>query len=616
MLTPPRQPSVVEIFQAELVKGLLQDPNEKPKVPSLVEFFNKTTTFKAEWWQEWIANRLQRLLVEKGQRILLHAMPQAGKSILVSNRFPAYVLGCDPLHRIRLACYGQEHAEHFSRDLLSLMQDDVYKECFPNPQCRLPRVNRVEEWSTVARVALRDAQPSFKPLGLGSGFTGLGVDCLPAGTLVETEDGPVDIRDLHLMAEKPRVWACDIYSGKPDLRSIVASREVQAEALVEVRTEGGRRLRCTPDHRVFVQGVGYLPASELTVGAPLVGYLHHPDSLESVEACAAGPVAVYDLQVAEHCNFYASGLLVHNCLIIDDPYKNAEEAHSEVINGIIWRWWTDVVKPRLRPETNVVVCFHRWCQDDFAGKLEQDGDWEKIRFPALCDGGEDDPTFVEGIRKEGESLSPSRYPVDFLVREYKDRNPESWYSLYQGTPIAPGGNWFQVDRILPYDTIPEGLVIYQGWDLAFTQKSYSDYTACVTIGVDEDANAYILHVLRERWTPAQVKQGVLDMAKAWKPAVIGIESQGWQSQVFKDVVSEGLFPFLECKVKNRDKQLRAQLLRTRIETGKVLANKSAPWWSAFQEELLAFPLGKHDDQVDAAVWALTVAGLETEWAIL
>ena len=36
-----------------------------------------------------------------------------------------------------------------------------------------------------------------------------------------------------------------------------------------------------------------------------------------------------------------------------------------------------------------------------------------------------------------------------------------------------------------------------------------------------------------------------------------------------------------------------------LEAGKVLLRQGAPWLDEFRCELLAFPRGKHDDQVDA-----------------
>lgn len=58
------------------------------------------------------------------------------------------------------------------------MQSGEFATMFPNPGLRLPTIASTEEWSTAARKELRDGQPSFKALGLSTGFVGQGVDTL------------------------------------------------------------------------------------------------------------------------------------------------------------------------------------------------------------------------------------------------------------------------------------------------------------------------------------------------------------------------------------------------------------------------------------------------------
>ena len=45
------------------------------------------------------------------------------------------------------------------------------------------------------------------------------------------------------------------------------------------------------------------------------------DAVQSVTTTSERPYSVYDIQVERDCNFFANDILVHNCLIIDDPIK-------------------------------------------------------------------------------------------------------------------------------------------------------------------------------------------------------------------------------------------------------------------------------------------------------
>src|SRR5580765_7408247 len=153
-------------------------PREGVGVVNLAAFVEQTTQITLEPWQHMICDRLARLPDETGQRILIHGPPQAGKSIIISQRFPAWMLGRKPLGRIRLACYNLTHAERFSKVNLAVMRGAEYRASFPDPDAQIPERCPADEWSTTARAALNDANPSFKALGLDGGFTGLGVDTM------------------------------------------------------------------------------------------------------------------------------------------------------------------------------------------------------------------------------------------------------------------------------------------------------------------------------------------------------------------------------------------------------------------------------------------------------
>ena len=58
-----------------------------------------------------------------------------------------------------------------------------------------------------------------------------------------------------------------------------------------------------------------------------------------------------------------------DCLIIDDPVKNSEEARSEVMREKTWEFWQETLRTRVEPGGTVVVVQTRWHEDDLAGRL-------------------------------------------------------------------------------------------------------------------------------------------------------------------------------------------------------------------------------------------------------
>jgi len=144
----------------------------------LSSFVEATTVFKLDPWQHDLCERLESLAHTTGRRLLICAPPQYGKSVIVSQRYPAWLLAQKPQERVKLACYNITHATKFSKIVRDLVASDQYQNLFANPDLQLPKVTSSDSWSVAARRTIRDSQPSFKALGLATGFVGEGCDTL------------------------------------------------------------------------------------------------------------------------------------------------------------------------------------------------------------------------------------------------------------------------------------------------------------------------------------------------------------------------------------------------------------------------------------------------------
>lgn len=78
--------------------------------------------------------------------------------------------------------------------------------------------------------------------------------------------------------------------------------------------------------------------------------------------------------------FYASGFdgtingIGANCLVIDDPTKNRQEAMSEVVTARIQDTYNSVVRTRLEPEASILINTTRWTPQDLIGwRCQEDG---------------------------------------------------------------------------------------------------------------------------------------------------------------------------------------------------------------------------------------------------
>ena len=158
-------------------------------------------------------------------------------------------------------------------------------------------------------------------------------------------------------------------------------------------------------------------------------------------------------------------------LIIDDIYKDSKDAWSPVVRSNIWDWYTSVAETRLHNESQILIVFTRWHEDDLAGKLlsEEKGQWEVIKYPAIKidDVDVDDPRIID------EALWESKHSKDKLLN-IKLKNPVVFANLFQQEPMPAAGLLYK--DLKTYESIEGEGTIKLYCDVADTGK---DYLCCV-----------------------------------------------------------------------------------------------------------------------------------------
>jgi predicted phage terminase large subunit-like protein len=290
-------------------------------------------------------------------------------------------------------------------------------------------------------------------------------------------------------------------------------------------------------------------------------------------------------------------------VVIDDPVRSREDADSELIRDKTWDWYKSDLYTRLKPGGRIVLIQTRWHEDDLAGRLLADmasgGDkWEVISLPALAE--ENDPLG----RPIGTPLWPEWEDQDSLDRKRRAVGPRDWSALYQQRPAPEEGDYFKSEWLRPYDTAPhrDTLRVYGGSDYAVTADG-GDFTVHAVVGLDPEGRMYLLDLWRKQASSEQWIEAFCDLVKQWKP-------MGWAEE--QGQIKAGVGPFLDRRQRERgayvfreafptrgDKAVRAQSIRGRMALEGLYVPTNASWYPALRSELLAFPAGKHDDQVDA-----------------
>jgi phage terminase large subunit-like protein len=148
----------------------------------LVDYFERVKRYRADRWQRDFCNRLQHIAETRHEKRywgIFHAEGQLGKTTILSQCFPAWLMGNDPLFRFALAMYNAKQSEKHSKVIIQMMNSLVHKDIFPKKEGWLASEKEPQTgWMTNARRELNDGQYSLNPVGLISGLTGSGFDWL------------------------------------------------------------------------------------------------------------------------------------------------------------------------------------------------------------------------------------------------------------------------------------------------------------------------------------------------------------------------------------------------------------------------------------------------------
>ncbi len=283
--------------------------------------------------------------------------------------------------------------------------------------------------------------------------------------------------------------------------------------------------------------------------------------------------------------------------LIDDPFKNREDADSEIIRKKVWKWYTSTFYTRRMPGAAIIIILTRWHEDDLAGRLlekqKQGGDqWEVINLQAIEN---------EGTNHE-KALWPEWYPLEDLHQIKSVIGDRDWSALYQQNPVPDEGIYFTKDKFRWYDKLPDNLTFYGGSDYAVTEDG-GDFTEHGVFGVCPNDNVYIAD-----WWSGQTQSDVwietqLDLVLKWKAMM-------WGSEM--GAIRKAVEPFLELRMRQRrafttlewlptqanNKEAGARTFQALVNSGLVYLPKGEQWAMDLVNQLVLFPAGKYDDKVD------------------
>jgi predicted phage terminase large subunit-like protein len=208
-------------------------------------------------------------------------------------------------------------------------------------------------------------------------------------------------------------------------------------------------------------------------------------------------------------------------------------------------------------------------------------------------------------RAPGDLLHPGREPRATLEHIKATLGTFNYSAQYQQNPVPVGGtmikwHWFGRYRNFPAKSSNDRIV--QSWDTASKAEQIHDYSVCTT-WLERKGSYYLIDVVRKRLEYPELKRRVVREAERHHADVVLIEDKGSGTHLIQDLRRDGTLRPIAV-LPEGDKITRMSAQTATIEAGYVLLPERAAWLHDFQTEVLQFPHGRHDDQVDALSQAL------------
>jgi predicted phage terminase large subunit-like protein len=304
---------------------------------------------------------------------------------------------------------------------------------------------------------------------------------------------------------------------------------------------------------------------------------------------------------------------------VDDPFKDRAEADSVTVRKSVWDWFKSVLYTRLAEDSVLIITHTRWHTDDLIGRCLRElahENWDVLNLPAIA---EDNDLLG---RRVGEALVPERFGVEALDRiklTLGGGDARDWLALYQQRPVAEGGGEFKESWIQRYVNVNAGrgmtkVLLVDPASGRREKSANNDYTSIWVVGLGSDGNYYVLDFIRDRLNLAQRTAALFRLHRKWRPEhPVRYEQYGMQADI-EHVRSEQerlqyRFPIVEMGGAV-PKLNRIRRLVPSFSTGRwyfpaqhwytTAAGELVDLMQVFvEEEYKPFPVGRHDDALDA-----------------
>lgn len=301
----------------------------------------------------------------------------------------------------------------------------------------------------------------------------------------------------------------------------------------------------------------------------------------------------------------------HFDITIMDDVVSMDNVNTKKVRDDVMTYLSQVVFPTVYHRNNYGwLCFigTHYHHDDAYARMIKAKRFKPYKLEAL----------YEDKKGKPHSIWEKQLPLKVLLTE-KDTDLHSFNMQYQQQVMENSGSVFHAEWVEYYEGFlnkdgqiyvqrqdedgsieTERVTVYQGVDLAISQKTTADNFVIATIGIgDRTKYIYLLDLYVGKLSFLEQVEKIKHYADKWSSVVrIGIESVAYQSALANTLISNTNLPISKINTV-KDKMTRFLKFSGQWENGKVFLYKKIKNLTMLENETLNFPNEEHDDTIDA-----------------
>lgn len=286
----------------------------------------------------------------------------------------------------------------------------------------------------------------------------------------------------------------------------------------------------------------------------------------------------------------------YNLIVMDDLVgKEATKSQQVMQDTIEWFRYARglMVKPA---ESELIVVGNRWAFSDLVSHI--------------LDSGANWVTLKRAVMEGGEPIWPEWYPPEAIDEILEDQGAHIFSCQYMNDPVHESPSSFNPTWFRFFTKLPSALQCVTAIDPAISQQKHGDFSAIITIGADPDRSLFVVDARRGRWGIDELIDHIFEVYRIWRPLAVGLETAIFQKALLWPIREamrreDTYIPMRELRPSSKiSKEARIKALHEYFASGTI-------WLQESQRELLVelrqFPLGKHDDLLDALAYSVQMA---------